>query len=351
MIEEHREDFSLRYLLGDLLVKKGALQIGVRMFEKIMAEHPQETKRVIEKLRNAARGGHPRALVGLATALVNNRWYEEATDVISRMTLKDVNTVSYGISLLERIQKSDASISSASMLLGRLLIETGDYKRATVALASALDNSEEKDVTLEGMLLLSRALKNSGQVDKAKSEIELALSTVEDPEVVYSKIAEMIKSERTRELARTLAQLKTKPDHELLRIQAASIKRRVGDTGAVGDLLGFTSENPDTEAKRRIELAMCLDDRGNPAMSIEMLRGLDLSEILGSDAGKEVLSTMAHLYEKTGQHISAVSTLNLLVSQDPEFRGAQQRLIRASNNMVVQILGEKPNLIDGVIAK
>lgn len=351
MIEEDREDLSLKYLLGDLLMKKGALQIGVRIYEKIMAEHPQETEHVVEKLREAARGGHPRALVGLATALVNNTWYEEATDVISRMTLKDVNTVSYAVSLLERIQTSDPSISSASMLLGKLLIETDDYKRATVVLASALDNSDDKDVTLEGMLLLSRALKNSGQADKAKSEIELALSTVEDPKVVYSKIAEMVESERARELTRILTKLKTKPDDELLRIRAAVIKRRMGDAGAAADLLGFISQNPDTETERRIELAMCLDAMGEPAVSLEVLKGLDLSDILESGAGKEVLSIMAYLYEKTQQHISAVSTLNLLVAQDPNFRGAHRRLSRASNNMVVQILGDKPNLIDGVIAK
>ncbi|TET45982.1 tetratricopeptide repeat protein [candidate division TA06 bacterium] len=351
MIEQHREDLSLRYLLGDLLMKKGALQIGVREYEKIMAEHPLETEHVVEKLREAARGGHPRALVGLATALVNNKWYEEATDVISRMTLKDVNTVSYAVSLLERIQTSDSSISSASMLLGRLLIETEDYRRATVVLASALDNSDEKEVTLESMLLLSRALKYSGQVDRAKSEIELALSTVEDPKEVYTKLTEMIESEKSRELARVLTELKRNPDDELLRIQAAVLKRRMGDVSAAANLLSFTSENPDTEAKRRIELAICLDVLEEPAVSIEVLKGLDLSDMLESDTGKEVLSTLAYLYEKTQQFISVVSTLNLLVSQDPNFKGAQQRLSRASNNMVVHILGDRPNLIDGVIAK
>jgi tetratricopeptide (TPR) repeat protein len=351
MIDENKEECSLRYLLGDLLIKKGDVEDAVDECETILAQHPEETGRVMDKLRQAAAGGNPKALFAFATGLVKEKDYEEAVNAISQMTHKDFSLARDGISLLEQIHASKPAMSSASMLLGKLLAETGNHSKAAELFTSAMDYSENEKMRVECMLLRSRALRNGGQADRAKKEIDNAIAAAGSAREVYEKLAGIIQDENSLKLSRAVAELEKKPGDESLLIDAASLQRRTGNLEEAVNVLKFTSKDPETEIRRRNELAICMDSRGDPTAGIEILKGLELSEMLYSNPARHALSTLAYLYEETHELPLAVAALRLLASEDPDFDGAQERLSRLHNEMSVRSLQNKPNLISGVTTK
>jgi len=349
MIKDHERQMSLRYLLADLLVKKRAFEPAVQVYEDIMAASPDETDRVVGLLRDVARAGHPRALRALATALVDRGLHEEAVDAISRMTEADFATAPHGIMLLEQIHASNSRLSSAVVVLGRLLLNTRDHARATEILRAGIDRAKDRSVAVECMLLLSRALALTGRAEEARSEIGLAYATAEDPKKVYPRLAEIIRSERDLRLSELREQLEREPEKEEIKIASSALERRMGEFDAAFNLLRFTSADPEIEARRRTELALCLDGAGEPAAAVEVLKGFDLSSIAGSSQVRDSLSILAYLYEKTQQYPQAVSVLSELVFLDPSLVEAQRRLSRLSSDLVVRSLNNRPNIIDGVM--
>jgi tetratricopeptide (TPR) repeat protein len=351
MIEEDEKDVSLRYLLAELLVKRRALDPAVQVYEEIMAANPDETERVIGLLRDVARADHPRALRAFATALTNRAQHEEAVDAISRMTEADFTTAGYGITLLEQIHAADPRLSSAVVVLGRLLLNTKEYSRAAETLKSGIDRAKDRSAAVECMLLLSRALALTGKADEARSEIGLAYATAEDPKKVYPRLAEIIRSERSLRLSELEEELGKEPERGDLRIESSSLRRGIGELDGAFGLLQFASDTPEIEAKRCTELALCLDAMGEPVSALEVLKGLDLSGIKESPQARESLNVLAYLYERTQQYPQAVAVLSELVSLKPSHLDAQRRLSRLSSDFVVRSLHNRPNIIDGVMDK
>ncbi len=350
MIEERKDEVSLRYLLADILVKRKSIEPAVEEYEKILETSPAETERVIGKLEVIAKGDSPRADRALAGALVSTGRFHEAVEAVLRMTQKDYRTSTYGISLLEKIHATDPKVSRAAVVLGRLLINTGDLDRAVKMLSTEVDRAKDRSIAVDCLLFLSRALRLSGQPDQAKSKITLAFATAQDPKKVYPRLSDIIRSERAVSLSKTVETLEADPSNCLLRIRVSSLERQVGRARAAYARLQFTADSPEVEAKRRNELALCLDAMGEPSAGIEALKGIELAALGAGAEAKETLSTMAYLYEKTQQYVPAVSALSELASLDPDFAGARLRLRRVGSDLVVRSLNNRPSIIDGVMA-
>jgi tetratricopeptide (TPR) repeat protein len=350
MIEERKDEVSLRYLLADILVKRKSMEPAVVEYEKILETSPAETERVIGKLEAIAKSDSARANRALAGALVNTGRFHEAVEAVLRMAEKDYHMSPYGISLLEKIRAADPKVSRAAVVLGRLLINAGDLDRAVKMLSTEVDRAKDRSIAVDCLLYLSRALKLSGDSDQAKSKVALAFATAQDPKKVYPRLSEIIRSERNVNLSKAIEQLESDPSNGLLKIRVSSSERKAGRPEAAYARLQFAADDAKIEAKRRNELALCLDAMGEPSAGVELLKGLELSELGTGDEAKQALSTMAYLYEKTQHYLSAVSALSELASLDPDFAGARLRLRRVGSDLVVRSLNNRPSIIDGVIA-